>query len=118
MRAFGWKGVLAALAACVLTVHVGEAASPRVEAAIKALAKLENDPVKFQAFCDLIKELGSAQDDDAKSEALDKRMDQLLRSIGPDVFFAWDLASEIDTQTEDGIALEAAVDALEDKCGD
>ena len=52
-----------------------------------------------------------------KSEALDKQMDQLLRSIGPDVFLAWDLAGEIDPQTEDGAALEAAVDAIEGKCG-
>jgi hypothetical protein len=118
VRAFGWKCVLAAAAICVFTAHPGDAASPRVEAAIKALAKIESDPAKFQAFCALIKELRAAHDDAVKSEALDKQMDQLLRSIGPDVFLAWDLAGEIDPQTEDGAALEAAVDTLEGKCGE
>lgn len=120
MSAVGLKHLVAVVlaTACVFGAHLGDAASPRVEAATKAFAKIESDPAKFQAFCALIKELRAAHDDAVKSEALDKQMDQLLRSIGPDVFLAWDLAGEIDPQTEDGAALEAAVDAIEGKCGE
>ena len=118
MSAVGLKHLAVVLAtACVFTAHLGEAASPRAEAATKALAKIESDPAKFKAFCALIKYLMAANDDAVKSDALDKQMVQLLRSIGPDVFLAWDLAGEIDPQTEDGAALEAAFDAIEGKCG-
>jgi hypothetical protein len=46
------------------------------------------------------------------------QLDSLLRSIGLDVLNAWDMGSDLDPQSEDGQAFEAAVEALEEKCPD
>lgn len=112
------KHLFALAAVLVLAAHPIQAASPQVEAAIKALGKIESDAAKFQAFCRITKELAAVDGDDAKSEALDRQLDDLLRTLGRDVFMAFDLAGDLDPQSEDGIAFEAAISALEEKCGE
>ena len=112
------KHILAFAGVCILAYPV-QAASPKVEAAIQALSKMETDPTKFRAFCSIAKELDAVEDRDlVKAEALDKQLDELLRTMGQDVFDAWDLGADLDPRTEDGMAFDAAVEALEDKCGE
>lgn len=95
------------------------AVSPKVQAAIKSLEKIEADGPKFQSFCKLLRDIDDVpEQDEAKVEALETQLDSLLRSIGLDVLHAWDLGSDLDPQSEDGQAFEAAVEALEEKCPD
>jgi hypothetical protein len=95
------------------------AASPKVEAAIKSLGKIEANEEKFKAFCKLIRDIDDLPDqEDAKAEALDVELEKLLRSIGFDVLQAWDLGGDLDPQSEDGMAFEAAMEAIEEKCPD
>jgi len=107
------------LATAALTLGPVYAASPKVESAIKSLDKIEADGAKFQAFCKLLRDIDDVpEQDEAKVEALEVELDNLLKSIGLDVLRAWDLGSDLDPQSEDGKAFEAAVEALEDKCPD
>jgi len=94
------------------------AISPKVQAAIKSLEKIEAG-AKFQAFCKLLRDIEDVPERDAaKAEALDVQLEALLRSIGFDVLQAWDLGSDLDPQSEDGQAFEAAIEAVEKKCPD
>jgi len=92
------------------------AASVQVQSAIASLGKLETDPAKVEAFCKINADLEAAGDDAAKSEALDRQMEVFVRSLGPEYIAAWDLAEELNPESEDGKALNAAFDSLEDKC--
>ena len=95
------------------------AVDPKVQIAIKSLEKIEADRAKFQAFCKLLRDIEDVPERDvAKAEALDVQLEALLRSIGFDVLQAWDLGSDLDPQSEDGQAFEAAIEALEKKCPD
>ena len=109
--------IAALIAIIVLAAAPARAASPQVEAAIKAVPKLETDPEKFRTYCRLSKELAAAEEDDsAKTDELGKQLDELMKSIGPDVAAAWDLLDELDPDSDDGKALIAAYEALEEKC--
>ena len=70
-----WTAALGLLACPVY------AASPKVEAAIKSLGKIEADAAKFKEFCRITKELAEVGEDAAKSEALDKQLEELLRIL-------------------------------------
>jgi hypothetical protein len=113
-------GLLALAAAGMLLPHPGQAAvSPKVQSAIKSLEKIEADGAKFQSFCKLLRDIDDVpEQDEAKAEALDVQLENLLKSIGFDVYQAWDLGSDLDPQSEDGQAFEAAMEALEEKCPD
>jgi len=114
-----WGGLLTLAVAGLLMAGPVRAASPKVEAAIKSLEKIEADGAKFQAFCKLLREIDDVpEQDEAKAEALDVELEALLRSIGFDVLQAWDLGGDLDPQSEDGKAFEAALEVLEDKCPD
>ncbi|NJO21806.1 MAG: hypothetical protein HC868_01235 [Sphingomonadales bacterium] len=101
--------------ACLLCVPA-QAASVQVQSAIATLAKLETDVAKLEALCKINAELEAAGDDAAKSEALDRQMEAFVRSLGPEFVAAWDLAEELNPDSEDGKALNAAFDSLDDKC--
>ena len=101
--------------ACLLCAPA-QAAGVQVQSAIASLAKLEIDAAKLDAFCKINAELEAASDDTAKSEALDRQMEAFVRSLGPEFVAAWDLAEELNPDSEDGKALNAAFDSLEDKC--
>lgn len=92
------------------------AASVQVQSAIANLAKLEADAAKLEAFCKINAELEAAGEDAAKSEALDRQMEAFVRTLGPEYVAAWDLVEELNPDSEDGKALNAAFDSLEDKC--
>lgn len=113
------SGTLAVALAGTLMATPIFAASPKVDDAIKSLAKIEADAGKFQAFCKIMKDLGAVPEADAaKADALEVQLGDLLKSIGPDVMQAWDLGSDLDAQSADGKAFEAAVDVIEGRCPD
>jgi len=93
------------------------AVSPKVQAAIKSLEKIQADGAKFQAFCKLLRDIEDVPERDvAKAEALDVQLEALLRSLGFDVLQVWDLGNDLDPRSEDGHSFEAALEALEKKC--
>jgi len=94
------------------------AVSPKVQTAIKSLEKIEAQGAMFQAFCRLREAEDVPEQDEAKAEALDVQAEALLRSISLAVLRAWGLGRDLDPQSEDGRALEAAIEALEKKCPD
>jgi hypothetical protein len=109
------KRLCIAVAALVLVAHSIFAASPAIEVAIDALAKIEADAAKFREYCRITKELATATDA-ARSEDLTEQMDDLLGALGSDVMMAVYLARLVDPKTEDGMALENAMDGLDEKC--
>ncbi len=109
--------LLACLSLIAIAPGGATAASPQIEAAIKTLAKIPADAAKFETYCNLLGEMeGVPETDTAKSEALEGQLDDVIESYGADVVQAWDLASETDPDTDDGKAVAAAFEAMEDKC--
>ncbi len=118
-RASLMGGLMILATAGLLAPGPAQAVSSKVQAAIKSLEKIEADGPKFQSFCKLLRDIDDLpEQDEAKAEALEAQLDSLLRSIGIDVYNAWDLGSDLDPQSEDGQAFEAAVESLEEKCPD
>ena len=105
------------LGASLLTLAI---AGTMVAGPVRAASpKIEANEEKFNAFCKLIRDIDDLPDqEDAKAEALDVELEKLLRSIGFDVLQAWDLGGDLDPQSEDGMAFEAAMEAIEEKCPD
>jgi hypothetical protein len=90
------------------------AASPKIEAAIKAFQAVGADANRLKTFCELMKiDEQHAQKTDPSLQA---RMDKLLDELGADFKAAWDTAETIDQASEDGKALDAALDQLENRC--
>jgi hypothetical protein len=90
------------------------AASPQVELAIKAVQAVGSDPARLKLFCEfhtLLQTIGEKEDD-----ASQKQIEDLVAKIGPDFSAAWDVAEEIDENSEDGQEFYDAVDTLAEKC--
>jgi len=109
--------LLLLLSLVVVAPGQASAASPQVEAAIKALARLPADTAKFANYCKVLGELEVVPDTDAaKIEALEGQLEDAIESYGPDVVQAWALAAETDPDTDDGKAFAVAFEAMEGKC--
>jgi hypothetical protein len=114
------------LFACAAVVGLGTsavlAASPQVNAAIKAIQAAGTDTAKMEVFCDLIDLLDDAEDKagpaaaDKEDPALEKQEDILLTQLGSNFEVAWDVGGELDEKSADGKEYNAAVDALAEKC--
>lgn len=99
-----------------LNTYSALAASPAAEAAAKAISQIEADTTKLQGYCKIIKEMNAAGDDEAKSDALEQQMEELLRSFGPRFEQVLALSKSADSESPDGQALQAAFDKLDEKC--
>jgi hypothetical protein len=109
--------VMASLAGCavaVLGAGVAPAASPQVDLAIKAVQAVGNDPARLKAFCEFHKLLQAIGDKD--DDASQKQIEDLVAKIGPEFSAAWDVAEELDENSEDGQEFYDAVDTLAEKC--
>jgi hypothetical protein len=89
-------------------------ASPPVEAAIKVFLAVGADANKMKKFCEMMKL--EEQMGDKADPALEAQIAKLAAEIGADFKVAWDLAEVTDESTDDGKALNAAVDQLAGKC--
>jgi len=112
MRRFGAS--LAACVAAVLGTGVATAASPQVALAIKAVQAVGNDPARLKLFCEFHKILQSVGD--KEDEATQRQIEDLVTRIGPDFSAAWDIADELDENSDDGQEFYDAVDTLAEKC--
>jgi len=108
------KRILIACLAVALSASVLPAASPQVEAAIKAIEAVGADAGKLKLFCALNSILQSAGDDD--DAAVQKQVADILAQIGPDFAAAWDIGDDLDEDSADGMEFFAAVDTLAEKC--
>ncbi|HEY7550510.1 MAG TPA: hypothetical protein VH913_13475 [Hyphomicrobiaceae bacterium] len=101
-------------AAALLGAGAAPAASPQVDAAIKAIQAVGNDGEKLKLFCQLNKLLQEAGD--KEDPATQKQIEDLVTKIGSDFGAAWDVGDELDENSPDGQEFYAAVDTLADKC--
>jgi hypothetical protein len=110
--------ILAAIAACGLCASPALAVSASVDTAIKAFDKVAADPAKLKTYCDMSKLMSSSDEqDDSKSEALDKQMQGYMKDLGPEFESAFEAGADLDPDSEDGKTYDAALDKLDAKCG-
>src|SRR4051795_11728773 len=89
------------------------AASPLVEAAIKAFKSVSADPDRLKTFCEMMaidEKIG-----DKKDPVLQSQVDKLIDLLGADFKAAWELAEGINEESTDGKVLNAALDELSEK---
>ena len=112
------KRCLLAAATVVLALSASplRAASPEVEAAVKALGEIETDATKLQAYCKVVKEMDAASDDEAKFDALQDDLMELMRSFGPQYEQVMAVSESTSSDSADGQALDAAYSKLDGKC--
>jgi hypothetical protein len=112
------KRILAAIAVCGFFVAPAFAVSPNVESAIKTFDTVAADPGKLKTYCEINKVMSTASDDDddAKSEALDKQVQALMKELGPEFETAFEAGADLEPESEDGKAYDAAIDKLDGKC--
>ena len=112
------RKMLAALALCGLFVPPALAASASVEAATKTFEAVGNDPAKLKIYCDMSKLMSTGDDEDeSEAEALDKQMQGYMKELGSDFEAAFEAGADLDPDTDDGKAYDAALDGLDTKCG-
>ena len=101
-------------AAAAVGAGAVSAASPQVDLAIKAVQAVGNDAAKLKLFCEFHKLLQSTGE--KEDEAVQKQIEDLVTKIGPDFSAAWDIADELDENSDDGQEFYDAVDTLAEKC--
>ena len=109
---------MTAAAACAFLAWPATAASPEVEAAIKAFGAVAGDPTKLRTYCDMSKAMAASGDenDEAMIDALDKKMQSFMEELGPDFEKALETGAELDPDSTDGDAFDTALDNLDNKC--
>jgi hypothetical protein len=112
------RKILAALALCGLCVPPALAANAAVESASKTFEAVAADPAKLKTYCEMSKLMASGNDEDeSKAEALDKQMQGYMKDLGPDFESAFEAGADLDPDSADGKAYDAALDGLDAKCG-
>ena len=107
------RALAAAIALSLLTI-AALAASPQVEAALKAFQAVGTDTNRLKTFCELMQT--DRQYAEREDPLLKAKMDKLLDDLGADFKAAWETAEDIDPASDDGKVLGAALDQLSDKC--
>jgi hypothetical protein len=108
------KRVILVAATVCLAVAPALAASPKVDAAVKAFKSVSADPAKQKIFCDMSKAMDAAGD--KPSPAADAKINGLMKQLGSDFETAWGLAEGLDEKSADGKAYNNALDELAGKC--
>jgi hypothetical protein len=86
-----------------------------VESAIKAFKAVSVDAAKLKTFCTMTKLLEGLGDSD-DDEAADAKVSELIKELGPEFEAAWKTADNVEEESEDGQALNAALDEAIGKC--
>ena len=101
---------------CALTLLAvpAHAASPQVEGAVQVFRSVANDPAKLATVCQLAKVMDEAGDHlDAATE---EKIQTIVKQVGPEFETAWNLGDELDEDSPDAAAYNAALDELASKC--
>ena len=107
------RALAAAIALSLLTIAT-LAASPEVEAALKAFQTAGTDASRLKTFCELMQT--DQQYAERADPLLEAKMDKLLDELGADFKAALETVEDIDPASDDGKVLNAALDQLSDKC--
>jgi len=112
------KKTLTVAAVCGLLAWPAFAASPEVEAAIKAFGDVASNPGKLKTYCEMSKTMaaGGDEEDEAKIAALDKKMEGHMKALGSDFEKAFEAGADLDPDSADGKAFDGALDNLDNKC--
>ena len=105
--------VFAAVVVC-LAAAPAFAASPKVDAAVKAFKAVGADPAKQKIFCDMSKAMDAAGD--KPSPAADAKINGFMKQLGADFETAWGVAEGLNENSPDGKAYNNALDDLAGKC--
>ena len=107
------RALAAAISLSLLTI-AALAASPQVEAALKAFQMTGTDANRLKTFCELMET--DKQNAERPDPLLEAKIDKLLDELGADFKAAWEIVEDIDPASDDGKVLNAALDRLSDKC--
>ena len=89
-----------------------------VNAVIKTLTEFSGDAKKVSGYCAISKEISAVKEgDNAKMEELGQKMDAYLTGLGEQYSDAFGAAESIAPESEDGKKLDAALGAIDTKCG-
>lgn len=89
-----------------------------VNATIKTITEFTADDKKVAGYCAISKEMSAVKEGDtAKMEELGTKMDAYLSGLGEQYADAFASTEGVDPASEDGKKLDAALGALEQKCG-
>jgi len=107
------------LVLCTLAAGPAVAAEPKIDAAIKTIVALGNDPAKLKTFCAMSKAMTDEENekDATKVADIDKQVDGFMQALGPEFQSAWNAGEELSPETADGKEYYGALDALNAKCG-
>ena len=106
--------MLPALAAICLIAFPAAAADPKIESAAKVFQSLGADPGKVKTFCEMTKAMDSAGE--KADPAADAKIQSYMTQLGPDFQKAWDAGGDVDENSADGKAYNAALETLTSKC--
>lgn len=106
------------LAACVaalcLAASTALAASPKIDAAIKTFKAVAGDAGKLKTFCEMSKVMEQAgEKEDPK---IDAQIQGFVKKLGAEFETAWAAGEDVDENSADGKAYNAALDDLSSKC--
>jgi hypothetical protein len=113
------REIVPAALACGLLASPAFAASAKIETAVKTFEQVGADAAKLKTYCAMSKVMSSGEEseDESKSEALDKEMQGYMKELGPEFESAFEAGADLDPDSEDGKAYDAALEALDGKCG-
>ena len=106
--------LVACLATLSLATQPSLAASPKIDAAIKTFAAVGADASKLKIFCEMKKLMDAAGE--KEDAAADAKIDAHIKQLGAEFQAAWNLGDDLDENSADGKALNAAIDDLAAKC--
>jgi hypothetical protein len=90
------------------------AASPAVNAAIKAMKAVAADPAKLKTYCAMQKATEAlGEKEDAAAEA---KIDAMAKQLGPEFNKAMEAVGDLDEKTADGKEYYAVVEEIDAKC--
>ena len=90
------------------------AASPNIEAAIKTFKAIGADAGKLKVYCEMKKTMDSAGD--KQDAAIDAKIDGHMKDLGAEFQAAWNAGDNVEENSPDAKALDAAIDELSAKC--
>jgi hypothetical protein len=105
---------LVAAAAAVCLGATVMAASPEIEAAMKTLTAMSNDPARLKLYCDLQTEIGAMGE--KEDPVAEERIEGMIKQLGADFEKAWTAADALDESSADAKEFYAFIDQIEGKC--
>jgi hypothetical protein len=107
------RALLGSAVVC-LTSLAALAADNKIDSALATFKSVEGDAGKLKIFCEMSAVMDKAGDNpDAAAQA---QIDGFIKQLGPEFETAWDAGDDIDENSADGKKLDAALDALGNKC--